>query len=173
MHAQVGGFLAHPPGIDGQPGLGEPAITGVSRARTWDAVASADAPELTGDIVTFVALPDGTLIVDDDVPDGSLGPLADAIEQTLQPPYRAAGVRRDESVWAVAAKEVGIVELPWQEGDVIDLTRVDEMRELTIDGERTIRPIPALDALADEHGDVALHAERVDGDFFAVDIFPL
>ena len=33
--------------------------------------------------------------------------------------------------------------------------------------------MPALDALAEEHDSVALHAERVDGDLFAVDVFPL
>ena len=37
----------------------------------------------------------------------------------------------------------------------------------------TIRALPALDALAEEHDDVAIHAERVDGDLFAVDVFPL
>jgi len=47
------------------------------------------------------------------------------------------------------------------------------MRELTVDGERTIRPIASLDALTEEHTDVALHAERVDDDLFAVDVFPL
>jgi len=173
MNAQVGGFLAHPPGIDGRPGLGEPSITGVPRARTWDAVASAQAPDLTGETVTFVALHDGTLIVDEDVPDDSLAPLADAIEQQLSPPYRAAAVRREGSVWSAAAEEITVVELPWLEGDVVDLSVVDGVRELTVDGETTIRPIPALDALTEEHADVALHAERVDGDVFAVDVFPL
>ena len=44
---------------------------------------------------------------------------------------------------------------------------------LTLGDERTIGPLPALDALADEHESVAVHAERVDGDLFAVDVFPL
>jgi hypothetical protein len=30
-----------------------------------------------------------------------------------------------------------------------------------------------FDALAEEHGDVAMHADRVDGELFAVDVFPL
>jgi hypothetical protein len=30
-----------------------------------------------------------------------------------------------------------------------------------------------LDTLAESHGDVVLHAERVDGELYAVDVFPL
>ena len=40
-------------------------------------------PTLTGDAVTFVALEDGTLVVDEDVPDGSLAPIADALEEMV------------------------------------------------------------------------------------------
>lgn len=173
MHAHVGGFLTQPPGFDGQHGLGIVGIHGVPRARMWDAVASARAPELTGESVTFVALPDGSLLVEEDVPDDSLVPLADAIETTLPPPYRAAAIRRDADVWSAAAQSVAIVEIPIDKGDVIDLTNVDGVRELTIDGERTIRPLAALDALAEQHHDAALHAERIDGNLFAVDVFPL
>jgi hypothetical protein len=170
MSAQAGGLLAVPPEMDGTPGLGIAGVSGVSRARTWDAVASVRAPELSGEGVTFVALDDGTLVVDEDVPDDSLAPLADAIEATVGPAYRAAGASED--VWMVVAERVEIVELSL-EGEEIDLSVVAGERELTIDGERTNRPVPALDALAVQHGDVALHAERVDGDLFAVDVFPL
>jgi hypothetical protein len=47
------------------------------------------------------------------------------------------------------------------------------VRELTIDGEMTTQPLPGLDRLVEEHGDVAIRAERVDGELFAVDVFPL
>ena len=173
MHANVGGFLTQPPGLDGEPGLGLVAIHGVPRARPWDVVVSARAPDLTGDTVTFFALPDGTLIVGEDVPDDSLAPLADAIEETQALPYRAAGLRAEGDVWTAVAEAVVIVELPSVEGDVVELTVVDGVRELTIDGVRTIRPLPALDVLTEEHADVALNSERIDGDLFAVDVFPL
>jgi hypothetical protein len=159
--------------MDGRLGLGEPAITGVHRARIWDAVASAHAPNLFGETIVFVVLPDGTVVLEDDQPDDSLAPLADAIDQRLSPPYRAAAVRSEGSVWSAAAERIVIVELPWMEGDVIDLSVVDGVRELSVDDKTTIRPIPALDVLAEEHAQVALHAERVDGDLFAVDVFPL
>jgi hypothetical protein len=173
MGAQAGGFLAQPPGFDGEPGLGIPGVSGVPRGRTWDAVASAHAPDLPGETVTFVALGDGTLLVEEDVPDDSLAPLADAVEQRLAPPYRAAALRNDGDVWAAVAESIAVVELPQIEGDAVDLSVVDGVRELTVDDEPTIRPLPALDAIADEHGDVSLHAERVDGSLFAVDVFPL
>ena len=173
MGTQAGGFLAQPPGLDGEPGLGIAGISGVPRGRNWDAVASARAPELVGEAVAFVVLPDGTIVVDDDVSDGSLVPLADAVEEMLSPPYRAAAIRSDKEIWSVVAEAVVIVELPQLEGDVAELSVVDGVRELTVDGERTIRPLPALDLLIEKYGDGAVHAERVDGDLFAVDVFPL
>src|SRR5437879_2686316 len=136
VDAQVGGFLAQPPGLDGEPSLGVAGITGIPRGRTWDAVGSAHAPEIDGDTVTFFTLADGTVIVNDDQPDGSLTPLADAIEEQIPPPYRAAALRHEGDVWSVVAQAVETVELPGIEGDVIDLTVVDGERELQIDEER-------------------------------------
>lgn len=173
MNANISGFLTQPPGFDGEAGLGLVGIHGVPRARAWDAAASARAPELVGETVTFVVLPDGTIVVDDDVPDGSLGPLADAVEETLPPPYRAAAIRHEGDLWTAVAEKVVIAEIPRLEGDTVDLTVVDGVRTLTVDGERTIRPLPALDVLTETHGDVAARAERVDDDLFAVDVFPL
>jgi hypothetical protein len=172
-NAQIGGFLAQPPGLDGQPGLGIAGITGIPRGRMWDKVASAHAPDLKGVTVTFVTLEDGTIVVDGEQPDGSLTPLADAIEETLPPPYRAAAAQADGDVWSVIAESVAIVELPRVDGDVVDLSVVTDVRDLKIDDMKSTRTLPALDAVAAEHGDVVLHAERIDGDLFAVDVFPL
>ena len=173
MHAQAGGFLARTPGLDGEPGLGIAGVSGLPRGRTWDSVASAHCPELPGDAVTFVTLEDGSIVVETDLPDEALVPLAESLEATLEPPYRAAAIRNEGDVWTAVGEAVQIVELPEIEEDVVDLTVVSGERELTFDGERTIRPLPALDALAEKQGDVALHAERVDGDLFAVDVFQL
>lgn len=173
MASQAGGFLAQPPGLDGEPGLGIAGISGAPRGRTWDAVVSARAPELPVDTVAFTALEDGTLVVDVDVPDGALGPVADAIEEMLQPPYRAAAARSDGDVWTAVAESVRIVTLPEVDADEVELTVVDGVRTLALGAETTLRPLPALDAIAGEHAEVAIRAERVDGDLFAVDVFPL
>ena len=65
-------------------------IHGIHRQREWEAVATVET-ELPGDRVTFAALADGTLIVDEEVPDDALVPVAEAIEGSLAAPYRAVG----------------------------------------------------------------------------------
>ncbi|HKX48046.1 MAG TPA: hypothetical protein VJM06_05220 [Gaiellaceae bacterium] len=148
-------------------------VTGVGTERTWDAVVSAHSPTLTGDAVTFTALEDGTLVVDQDVPADSLAPIAEALEDMVAPPYRAAAAKAEGDNWTAVAESVRIAQLPGVDADLIDLTVVDGERTLTADGEVSTRPLPALDDLAAEHDSVALHAERVDGDLYAVDVFPL
>ena len=150
-----------------------PGVMGVGPGRTWDAVVSAHAPALTGDSATFVALEDGTLIVNEDLPDGALAPLADTIEEMLAPPYRAAAARGEGDVWNAVAESVQLVELPDIRADEVELTVVDGERTLTLGDEQVDLAVPALDALAEEHEAVAIHGERVDGDVFTVDVFPL
>ena len=94
--------------IDPGPNWGVTGIHGVPRPRRWDAVASAEAPGLAGDEVHFVTLPNGDVVVDEDEPPDTLAPLADAVEQTIEPPYRAEGVRQREDVWAVAARRIAV-----------------------------------------------------------------
>ena len=64
--------------------------------------------------MTFTALEDGTLVVDQDVPDGSLAPIADALEQMVPPPYRAAAAKTEGDVWTAVAESVRIVGAPWR-----------------------------------------------------------
>jgi hypothetical protein len=146
---------------------------GVGPGRTWDAVVATHAPSLTGNSVTFVALEDGTLIVTEDVADGSLTPVADQIEEMLAPPYRAAAARGEGDVWTAVAEKVRIVEIADVPADELELTVVDGERTLMIGDEPDPRAVPALDELAEEESSVAIHAERVDGDTFIVDVFPL
>ena len=150
-----------------------PGVMGVGPGRTWDATAAAHAPALTGDSVTFTVLEDGTLIVNEDVADGSLSPVADALEEMVSPPYRAAAARNEGDMWTAVAESVRIVTLTGVDADEIELTSVGGERTLTVGSEVTASALPPLDALADEHDDVAIHAERVDGDLFSVDVFPL
>ena len=127
LHGLADGFLSTPPDAFGKPSpLGEVAFHGVHRPRQWDTVASARA-ELPGDEVHFTALPDGTLLVEEDVPDGSLSSLAEAIEASLKPPYRAEGVRRSEGIWAVAAKRIEVRAFPEHEGDEVELVENDQV----------------------------------------------
>jgi hypothetical protein len=157
------------------PGIPESGITGNQRFREWDASAVAEAPELAGDEVEFVVLPDGSVLVDDEVGDAPLGPLADGIEETLPPPYRANGVRRTESTWAVGARKIEVIELrPDVEGDKIELTSHGDEQTLTVDGGRAFGRIPQLEAVGEARAqDYILRAERLDGALWEVDATPL
>jgi hypothetical protein len=145
MHGLADGFLSAPPDEFGRPSpFGEVALHGVPRPRAWDAVASAEA-ELPRAEVHFTALPDGTLVVEEDVPDGSLAPLADAIELSINPPYVAEAVRRDDRVWAVGAKRIQVRAFPEHDDDELELV---------------------------EDGQVVL-GRRIDGDLFEIQVSPL
>ena len=60
-----------PEPVDPRPPTLETGIHGLHRPRAWDATVTADAEGIDGDEATFVALPDGTLLVEQG-PDGSL-----------------------------------------------------------------------------------------------------
>lgn len=166
------GTSAQPPGWDGRQR--EEGIHGVPRARRWDVVAGADAPLLRGDAVHFAALADGTLIVDEDQPDEALAPLADAIEATIPPPYRAEGVRRGPERWAVAASRIAIAEVPGLAGDHVELVVTRDGRTLHVDGRTTLGRAPALERVGEGQGtEYVVRAERLDGDLWEVEATPL
>jgi hypothetical protein len=177
--AREGGLnLPDPAPHDPRPRWGETGIHGmhgVQRPRQWDAVLVAEAPDYRGDEVHFVALPDGSLLVDEDVADGALEPLAEAVEQSVSPPYRAEAVRRGERRFAVAARAIETVEVPEQvDGDEVELTLYGGGREFRIDGERTFGSIPTLEAFAARRfGQYVLHAQRLDGTVWEVRLAPL
>jgi hypothetical protein len=142
------------------------------RQRRWDAVATAEAPELAGDELEFVTLPDGTLLVDEELPEGAAAPLAEAIEQELDPPYRAGAVRRDETVWAVAANRIDVVEVPEKiAGDTVSLAVQGDEHTLLVDERPSLAQVPTLESFARERqSDFVLHAERLDGELWSVKV---
>lgn len=159
---------------DALPRWGEVGIHGVHRPRRWDAVVSAEAAGLTGDTLSFTALPDGTLLADEDVPDGALAPLADAVETELEPPYRAEAVRHD-GVWAVAAKRIEVVAVDEDvDGDEIELSLRGGERMLLVDGRPAFGSVRALERLAGERfDDYVVRATRLDENLWEVAIAPL
>jgi Fe2+ transport system protein FeoA len=162
-------LAAEAPGWDGER-RGEPGIHGVPRARRWDTVATADAPALKGDSVHFVALADGTLVVDEDEPDGALASLADAVEQSVPPPYRAEAVRKGPETWAVAASRIAIASIPGLSGDQAELTSTREGRVLRIDGRTTMGSARELERLGEIEGtEYVVLAKRLDGDLWEVE----
>ena len=150
----------------------EVGIHGIHRQRRWDAVATAEAPDLHGDEVDFVSLPDRTLIVDQDVPDGALQELADALDRELPPPYRAKAVRREDGLWAVGGNRIDVVDVPEDvPGDTVSLAVQGDARTLVIDDRPEWTDVPTLEAFAlERHREFVLHAERLDGNLWAVKV---
>ncbi len=147
----------------------ETGIHGVPRERQYDAVVTTDAPDVEGASARFVALEDGSLLLEEG--DGDLTALADAIEQEVKRPYRAIAVRRGESQWAVAAHGLRVIQLPEPGGDEVELAVRGDERTLLIDGNRAFGTLPELESLAS--GDAVIRAARLDGDSWEVRVDPL
>ena len=147
----------------------EVGIHGVHRPREWDAVVAVEAPGLHGDEASFVVLTDGDLVVE--VGEGDLSPLADALDEVVEAPYRAVAVRRGEAHWAAAARSIVVAAVPDPPGDELELATAGGDRSLRVDGEPAFGSIPVLEALAE--GDSVIRANRIDGDLFEVRVDPL
>jgi hypothetical protein len=147
----------------------ETGIHGVPRERQYDAVATTDAPAASGSSARFVALEDGSLLIEDG--EGDLTALADAIEQEISRPYRATAVRRSGETWAVAAHRLRVVELPEPGGDEIELVLRGDEKTLVVDGNRSFGTMPELESLAE--GDAVVRAARLDGTLWEVRVDPL
>jgi hypothetical protein len=167
--AREAGLFEAPAPLDPRPAWQETGIHGIHRPREWDATVTADAPGVEGDSFRFVALPDGTLLVEEG-PESPLDPLAAAVEQAVPPPYRAQAIRQSESLWAIQARRIEVIELPdGPDGDAIDLTHTADGSTLAVDDIRIFGSLPPLEARGLREGhEYAVHAERLDGDLWEV-----
>lgn len=165
-----------PPTLDREHPLWRIAgIHGIPRAREWDAVLTAIAPDLPGDETDFVALPDGTLYTDENLPEGALAPIADGFDGLLDAPYHALALRQEEDVWAAAAMRVDVVEVPEHvDGDQVDLVVNDVERTVLVDDAESRAEIPSLeDFAAQQFGSFVLRASRLDETLWEVTVLPL
>ena len=108
--------------------------------------------------------------------DGVLGCLAPAVAGALDPPYRAVGIRHEESTWAVGAVGIEVIELPADtEGEELTLTVTQEgERALEIDGRPSAEAIPALEqAVGDRYDAYFVRATRLDNELWEIGIDPL
>jgi hypothetical protein len=160
------------PPHDTTPRWGEAGIHGISRPREWDATAIVAAPDLESKEAQFVALADGTLLVEEGA---DVGLLAAALGGKVRPPYRAEAVRRDARWWAVAARRIEVAELPPSvEGEELELTAHAGERTLRVDGMPSFGSVPALERLGESRGEsYVLRASRLDGELWEIRILPL
>jgi hypothetical protein len=150
-------------------------ITGLQRHREWDAVATSDADGVGGDEVAFVALPDGTFVLESEGA-ADPAPFADALRDDIEPPFRALAVRRPD-VWAVGAVSIRVERLdPDPRGNELELTWSGSELRLTID-DLPADPsrAAALERIARARveGAYAAHAHRLRGDVWELSVLAL
>jgi predicted trehalose synthase len=150
-------------------------ITGLQRQREWDAVATTQGDGTPGDEVEFVALADGTLVLESGG-GADPAPFATALGESIATPYRALAVRRPD-VWAVGAVAIDVERLdPDPRGTNLTLTWNGAELELSID-ELPASPTqaPALERIASARvdGAYAAHAHRLRGDLWELSVLPL
>jgi hypothetical protein len=151
----------------------EPGLSGLARQREWDAVVTADAPGVEGKEVVFVALPDGSLLVEEEQGEAQLDPFARAVEDELAQPYRAKAVRQSDSVWAVFATRIRVDEFR-ADGDELQLVMNGGERSLTVDGSPSFGSVPALERIGSAEGQsYVVRATRLDGDLWEIQAAPL
>jgi hypothetical protein len=156
--------------LDPRPGWQEIGVHGLARAREWDVTVDAVAPEIRGDAVRSVVPAGGALLVEEG-PEHGLAPLAAAVERELAPPFRARATRQRDTLWAVQARRIEVVELPeGLEGDAIDLTHTAaDGTTLTVDDALAFGSLPVLEERGARQGrEYAVHAERLDGDLWEI-----
>ena len=164
------------PEFDPFPGPSPTDLHGLkAEPREWDAATTATAPGLSDDEVAFVALPGGDLIIEKEEGSGDLSPLADAIEQHVSPPYRAVAARQEGDLWGVCAKRIEIAQIPFPDGETLELSHKDSWEELRIDGQPSDGRIPyKLEQIGERADtDFFVKAERIDGDFWEVRVSAL
>jgi hypothetical protein len=149
-------------------------ITGLQRQREWDAVATVEGPGAPGDELEFVALGDGSFVLESGA--GDPAPFASALAESIELPYRALAVRRPD-VWAVGAVAIEVERLdPDPRGDELELTWNGSQLGLTID-QLPVDPsqASALERIAGARidGAYAAHAHRLRGDLWELSVLPL
>jgi hypothetical protein len=151
----------------------ETGIHGVPRQRQWDAVVTVEAEGVVGDTVHFVALPDDTLLVEEEV---DAEPLASALDEAVDPPYRAEAVRRSETQWAVGIRQIEVFDLGEDspQGQDLTLTWRDGSHELLVDGIQEFGSVPALDRFAEGRGgSYVVQGHRLVDNLWEVRVSPL
>ena len=157
--ARDAGLLDAPGDEDRRAPWDKAGIHGVHRPREWDDIATL-AAELEGERAEFVVLDDEVIV---EYGPRGIETFAGAI--SLDPPYRAEAVRREDGLWAVAARRIEVVSLPGVGGQELEQARHNGERTLTVDGSRSFGSIPLLE----REGDYAVRARRLDGDLWEIE----
>ena len=132
-----------------------------------------EAPALSGDERGFVALSDGSHVVETEDSSADVSVLARSLD--LEPPYRAEAVRRAGSTWAVGARSILVVALPASFlGDEVELVWDGVERAARVGGAPSLVSVPELEALAAARFDTwVVRAHRLRDLQWEVEVSPL
>ena len=162
----------------------EAGVSGLARAREWDATGFVELPELAADELELEVRADGAKGAAG-VPAPALAALLAAADELAERPYTLRAVRQGPVEWAlgVVALAVDEVALPAVDGDSIEIARPpDGDRLVLVDGEEPPEPheplLAAVVALLEERARArfqcyAIRADRVKGERWDVTIDPL
>lgn len=139
----------------------------------WDTVASASAPDLSGDEVRFAVTRDGRTISGGDATPDALGPLARAVGARLEAPFWAVAVPDEGDEWAAAGTAAEVLEISGATGDDIEASRVGGETSARIDGEEAELPPEIAALLQQQDGDTAIVAHRFAGQVWVAEVYPL
>ena len=139
----------------------------------YDEVFRVDAPDVPGDSIELVALADGSLFLEEELPYGSPDAIADVV--TVPPPFHAFAARERGTVWTVAVRRVAVVEVPEEiPGDEVEIVVSDDERSLLVDEVESDGEIPSLEDFgAQLFGSFVLNARRLDETLWEVTVLPL
>ena len=158
-------------------------MSGLARAREWDATVLVEAPGLPAGELSFRAFAEA--VVGAPVGAGEVvARAAEALDALVERPYEARLVPRSEGTWAAAAREITgeLVRLPGVEADSLEhVTAPDGVRTARVDGDAPVVVAPpvagALAELerlgADRFQACVVAADRVEDDLWEVRVDPL
>ncbi len=166
----------------------ESGVSGLARAREWDATALVELPELSGEPLAGFELVARRRVVRSEpaVPAAALERVAAELDSVLARPYRARAVRQGLSEWLVGAVELRSEEI--ELAGAPDATRIEVayppggVRHVLVDGEQALEPLdPSLAAAVDElerrgskrFESFVARVDKVEGDRWDLTIDPL
>jgi len=179
VHERLANAMAGIPWVElpavwaGGSRLGIPGVTAMPMDEPWDTIASAQAPDLSGDHVRFAVTADGRTLPGGNESAEALQPLAKAVAARLDPPFWAVAVPESGGQWSAAGISAEIVELPGGTGDEIEASRVGGEVTGRVDGDDADVPPEIAELLVRQEGDTAILAHRFAGPAWVVEVFPL
>ena len=166
-------FVQLPEGWDSGP-INIPGLTGgLPLDDPWDTVASASAPDLSGDEARFAVTRDGRTISGGDATPEALQPLARAVGARLEAPFWAVAVPDEGDEWTAAGTAAEVLEISAVAGDEIEASRVGSETSGRIDGDDADVPAEIAALLQQQDGDTAIVAHRFAGPVWVAEIYPL